>query len=95
MTVILFADRSARTQALIRSLSDLALEPLLGQCSYAKVEWAKDSQEAKDLKVAAGGTLLILDPREEPAKVIKTFTAVAPATLLKELKDGIKKMEKK
>lgn len=93
LVVLLFADKGKRTQALVKALSDLAVEPLLSRCSYGKVEFVKDSDDAKLYGVKEAGTLLIIEPREEPPKILKTFTTATAGALVKEIKAGQKLLE--
>ncbi len=95
LCVLLFAGKDAKTQGLIKALSDPSVDGDLGGCAYAKVEFKKDSDEAKLLNVSAAGTLVIVDPTQDPPKVIKSLGAASPASLIKELQAGKKAMEKK
>lgn len=92
LTILFFTDKSAGSTAMLRALSDLSVEPEISQCAYAKVELKKDSPDAARYKVTAAPTLLFLDPRPEPPKELKRLTAGGPAAILKEIKDGRKKL---
>lgn len=95
LTVLFFADKSPKSQAFLRLISDPSLEGEFGKCAYARVEFKKDSEEVKLFKVTAVPVLLLLDATQDPPKVLKSLTGGAPKTLLKDLQDAAKKIEKK
>ena len=73
---------------------DAAVNPEILNCAFGKVEFKKDSDEAKQFKVTAAPTLLLIDPTKEPAAVLKTITAPNPKTLVKDLQDSRDKLGK-
>jgi hypothetical protein len=93
LTVLFFTDGKGPSQAMLKALSDPAVEAEIAKCSYAKVDFKKDSEEAKTFKVTAAPTLLLLDPRSTPPKEFKRLTSAAPAAILKELQLAAKKLE--
>jgi hypothetical protein len=83
--LLILADDEVRSYALLRALTDLDV-PVV----WAKVPYAKDSEDCKRWKVTAPGALALLDPTADPPKLIKVLRASAPATLKKELLDAAK-----
>jgi hypothetical protein len=94
LTVLFFSDKSAGSAAMLKAVCDLAVEPEIAKCSYANVEFKKDSKDAEAYKVTAAPTLLFLDPTQDPPKELKRLTTAGPAGIVKEIKDGMKKMGK-
>ena len=94
LVAVLFADKTAKTEAFIKVFLDAGVNPEILSCAYGKVEFKKDSDEAKLYKVTAAPTLLLIDPTKEPAAVLKTITAANPKTLLKDLQDAKAKLGK-
>ena len=68
--------------------------PLVTPFSAGKVDYKKDSDEAKQYKVTTAPTLILLDPTKEPAALLKTITGGTPKTLLKDLQDAKEKLGK-
>jgi YHS domain-containing protein len=93
LAVILFVPKGA-VSPLLTAISDVSIKPEIENCAFAKVEFNKDSAEAKLLKVTAANTLVLVDPRKDPATVIKALTAGGPPVLLKEIQAARKEMEK-
>ena len=94
LTILFFADKAAGSATLLKSLSDLTVEPEISTCAYAKVEFKKDDADAAKYKVTAAPTVLFLDPTMDPPKELKRLTAGGPPAIVKEIKDGKKKMGK-
>ena len=59
-----------------------------------KIEFKKDSEEAKAYKVSAAPTLILIDPTKQPAAVLKTITSATAKSLLKDLQDAKEKLGK-
>lgn len=93
LVVALFVPKGGKSP-LLTAISDPSIEGDISNCAFAKVEFDKDSADAKLLKVTAANTLVFVDPRPEPVKVIKTMTSGAAAAVLKELQAARKEMEK-
>lgn len=83
--MLALADDEPRSYALLRALTGLDV-PVI----WAKVPFAKDSEDCKRWKVTAPGALVLLDPTVEPPKLLKVLRAAAPAALKKELLDAAK-----
>ena len=94
LTVLFFTDKSAGSTAMLKSLSDVSVESEISKCSYAKIEYKKDEGDSKAYKVTAAPTLLLLDPTQDPPKELKRLTKATAAEVVKEIKDGLKKMGK-
>lgn len=94
LTVIFFTDKSAGSAAMLKAISDISVEPEISKCAYAKVEFKKDGKHETDFKVTAAPTVLFLDPTGDQPKEIKKLTAGGAAAIVKEIKDGMKKMGK-
>ena len=94
LTVLFYTDKSAGSAAMLKALSDLKVEPEISKCAYAKIEFRKDAKDAEAYKVTAAPTLLFLDPTQDPPKELKRLTTAGPDAILKEIKDGLKKMGK-
>ncbi len=94
LVVILFDDKGPKSAALLKAVSDPNAEAAVANCAYARVEFKKDSEAAKLLSVSEGGTLVFVDPRPSPPKVLKSLTAATPAAVIKEVNEGRKALEK-
>jgi len=94
MVAALFADKTAKTDAFIKILLDPTVNPEILSCAFAKIEFKKDSEEAKLYKVTAAPTLLLIDPTKEPAAVLKTVTSATAKTLLKDIQEAREKVGK-
>lgn len=93
LAVILFVPKGGKSP-LLTAISDVSIKPEIENCAFAKVEFNKDSPEAKLLKVTAANTLVLVDPRKDPATVLKALTAGGPPVLLKEIQAARKELEK-
>lgn len=93
LAVILFVPKGGKSP-LLTAISDVSIKPEIENCAFAKVEFNKDLPEAKLLKVTAPNTLVLVDPRKDPATVIKALTAGGPPVLLKEIQAARKELEK-
>ena len=82
---LILTDDEPRSYALLRALTDIDV-PVV----WAKVPFAKDSDDCKRWKITAPGALVLLDPSVEPPKLLKVLRAAAPAVLKKELLDAAK-----
>ena len=78
LVAVVFVDKSPKTDAFLKLFLDAAVNPEIMSCAFGKVEFKKDSEEAKQYKVAAAPTLLLLDPTKEPVAVLKTIPAGHP-----------------
>jgi hypothetical protein len=94
LTAVLFADRTPKSEAFMKLFLDPAVNPEILNCAFGKVEFKKDSEEAKKYKVTAAPTLLLIDPTKEPAAVLKTITSATPKSLLKDLQESREKLGK-
>jgi hypothetical protein len=94
LVAVLFADKSPKTDAFAKLFLDAGVNPEIMSCAFGKVEFKKDSDEAKQYKVTAAPTLILLDPTKEPAAVLKTITSGTPKSLLKDLQDAKEKLGK-
>jgi hypothetical protein len=94
MVAALFADKSAKTDAFMKLFLDAGVNPEILACAFARVEFKKDSDEAKLYKVTAAPTLLLIDPTKQPAAVLKAITSATPKTLLKDIQEAKEKVGK-
>ena len=94
LTAVLFADKSAKTDAFLKLFLDPGVNPEILGCAYGKIEYKKDSEEAKSYKVTAAPTLILIDPTKQPAAVLKTITSATAKSLLKDLQDAKEKLGK-
>ena len=94
LVVALFVPKGGKSP-LLTAVSDPTIESDISNCAFAKVEFDANSADAKLLKVTAANTLMFIDPRPEPVKIIKTLTSGAAAVVLKELQAARKEMEPK
>ena len=94
LVAVVFADKSPKTDAFLKLFLDAGINPEIMTCAFGKVEFKKDSDEAKQYKVTAAPTLLLLDPTKEPAAVLKTITSATAKSLLKDLQDAKEKIGK-
>ena len=94
LVAVVFVDKSAKSDAFLKVFLDAAVNPEILNCAFGKVEFKKDSDEAKQYKVTAAPTLLLLDPTKEPAAVLKTITTPDPKKLLKDLQESRDKLGK-
>lgn len=93
--VLLFADKTPKTDAFLKILS----EPPLGaegfsKVAYAKVEFDKDSDDAKKWKVTAAPTLVLLDASGDEPKLVKTLRGGSAISIRKDFDDAAKKLGK-
>jgi hypothetical protein len=86
LATLILADDEVRSYALLRALTDIDV-PVV----WARIPFAKDSEDCKRWKITAPGALALLDPTSDPPKLIKVLRAAAPAALKKELLDAAKK----
>jgi hypothetical protein len=94
LVAVVFADKSPKTDAFLKLFLDTGVNPEIMTCAFGKVEFKKDSDEAKQYKVTAAPTLILLDPTKEPAAVLKTITSGTAKSLLKDLQDAKDKIGK-
>lgn len=94
LVAVVFVDKSPKTDAFMKLFLDAGVNPEILSCAFGKVEFKKDSDEAKQYKVATAPTLLLLDPTKEPAALLKTVTSGTPKSLLKDLQDAKEKLGK-
>jgi len=94
LVAALFADKSAKSESFMKLFLDAGINPEILSCAFARVEFRKDSEEAKQYKVTAAPTLLLIDATKEPAAVLKTITSATAKTLLKDLQDAKAKLGK-
>lgn len=93
LVALLFADKAGKAP-ILAAISNPALEEEFATIAYAKVEFKKDSEEAKLLKVSSAGSFVLVDARGDAPKVIKSLTSGSPASVLKEIQNARKEMEK-
>lgn len=94
LVAVFFTDKSPKSEAFMKLFVDPGVNPEILGCAFGKVEWKKDSEEAKKYKVTAAPALLLLDPTKEPAAVLKSVTSGTPKSLLKDLQDAKEKLGK-
>jgi hypothetical protein len=94
LVAVVIADKTPKTDAFMKMFLDAGVNPEILGCAFGKVEFKKDSEEAKAYKVTAAPTLLLIDPTKEPAALLKTITSATPKTLLKDLQDAKGKLGK-
>ena len=94
LVAVVFVDKTPKSDAFMKVFLDAAVNPEILNCAFGKVEFKKDSDEAKQFKVTSAPTLLLIDPTKEPAAVLKTITAPNPKTLVKDLQDSRDKLGK-
>lgn len=82
---LVLAEDEPRSYLLLRALSDLDV-PVV----WAKLPFAKDSEDCKRWKITVPGALVLLDPAVEPPKLIKVLRAGPPAALKKEITEAAK-----
>jgi len=94
LVAVVFVDKTPKSDAFMKVFLDAAVNPEILNCAFGKVEFKKDSDEARQFKVTAAPTLLLIDPTKEPAAVLKTITAPNPKTLVKDLQESRDKLGK-
>lgn len=95
LVAVVFVDKSAKSEAFQKMFLDAGVNPEITGCAFGRVEFKKDSEEAKLYKVTAAPTLLLIDPNsKEPGAVLKAITGGTPKTLLKDLQDAKAKLGK-
>lgn len=94
LVAIVFVDKTPKSDAFMKVFLDPGVNPEILNCAFGKVEFKKDSDEAKLYKVTAAPTLILLDPTKEPAALLKTITAPDPKKLLKDLQESRDKLGK-
>jgi hypothetical protein len=95
-SVLLFLDSGLKSDIFLRMLGDPALpKDLFDKVAFARVEFKKDTDEAKKWKVLSAPTLVIIDNTKDAPKVLKTLTGGSGATVKKELEEAAKLLQKK
>ena len=94
--VIFFWDGSQRNMLFEENIMK---KPALGQetwskVSFVKLQYRKNSPEAKQFRVRSAPTIVIVDNSKEKPKIIKTVRAGTPQGLRKAVEDAIKKLSK-
>lgn len=92
--VVLFADKTPKTDAFLKVLSDPALADAFPKVAYAKVDFDKDSEDAKKWKVTAAPTLVLLDASGDEPKPVKSVRSGSAASIRKDFEDAAKKLGK-
>jgi len=93
--LILFFDKGPRTEIFEKILNDRSIDQKLWEkVTYAKIEFKKDSDEAKEWKVTSAPTLLIIDNGQDKPKLLKAVRSGNSQSLQKEVQVAIKKLEK-
>lgn len=92
LVAALYADKSAKTDAFMKLFLDPGVNPEILSCAFAKIEFKKDSEDAKTYKITAAPTLLLIDPTKTPPALVKAITTATPKTLLKDLQDAKAKL---
>lgn len=90
--MIFFSDATPKTEIFLKILSDPSLTDVFAKVAYAKVEYKKDSEDAKKLKVTSGAVLLILDNSGDMPKELKKMTGGTPKSIKTEIEAAVKKM---
>jgi hypothetical protein len=96
--LLFFTDKSPASADVLKVISMPAVEEAIAtKCSYAKVEFKKDSAEAKAYGVTAAPSLVFVDPVPNPPKALKTLDAKAAtaAAVVKEVNDTEKKVKER
>jgi hypothetical protein len=94
LTAAVFVDRAPKSDAFLKLFLDPGVNPEILGCAFGKVDYKKDSEEAKKYKVSSAPTLLLIDPTKDPAVVLKTITSATAKSLLKDLQDAKEKLGK-
>ena len=88
LAVLVLADDELRSYALLRALTDLDVP-----VAWARLPFAKDSDDCKRWKVSTPGALVLLDAAADPPKLLKVLRAAPPAALRKELEEAAKRLK--
>jgi hypothetical protein len=88
--VVLFTETTLRTNVFLKVLHDPAVAEILPKTVYARVEYRKDSTEAKRWKVPAAPVLLVLDASGEAPKELRRL-AGGGALQVRAILEGILK----
>jgi hypothetical protein len=75
-------------------LHDPVAAELLPKCVYARVEYKKDSDDAKRWKVTAAPVLLLVDATGEEPKELKRLAGGSAREMRAALEGAIKKLAK-
>lgn len=92
---LVFVDDKPKSAAFLQIFADPTMMEEMEKVVFARIEFKKDSEEAKRWKVAQGATLVILDVTGDEPKVVKTLTGVGAKAVKTALEDQIKKAMKK
>src|SRR6185295_14924718 len=74
LVAVLFADKTPKTDAFMKLFLDAGVNPEILSCAFGKVEFKKDSDEAKQFKITAAPTLVLIDATKDKPVVLKTIT---------------------
>lgn len=94
LVAVVFVDKSPKSEAFLKLFVDPGVNPEILSCAFGKVDFKKDSEEARKFKVTSAPTLLLIDPTKDPAAVVKSMTSATPKGLLKDLQDAKEKLGK-
>lgn len=86
LALLVLAEDELRSRELLRALTD-ADAPVV----WAKLPFAKDSEDCKRWKVGAPGALVLLDPSADPPRLLKVLRAAPAALLQKEILEALRR----
>lgn len=96
--VVLFANDKKDSQKILESFGDMSLGAFVDKCLFVKVEFTKDSDDAKKYKVTSAPAVRILDPTQEKPeeKPMSSMDGTkSPSSLKSALEQAVKKLSKK
>jgi hypothetical protein len=92
--VIAFLDYSQRSDLFEKKvLADPLLADAFSKVAYVKVNFKKDSEDAKKWKVTSAPTLLLVDAAHGEPRELKRLAGGSPVSIKKEIETALKKVE--
>jgi YHS domain-containing protein len=94
LAVIAFLDYSQRSDLFEKKvLADPLLADAFSKVAYVKVNFKKDSEDAKKWKVTSAPTLLLVDAAHGEPRELKRLAGGSPVSIKKEIETALKKVE--
>lgn len=89
LALVFVLDDELRSRLLLKALEDVGAD-VLDKVVLARVPYDKDSEDAKRWKVAAPGTLALLDVAAAEPKLLKLSKTPLARQIRKDLEDALK-----
>lgn len=92
---LVFLDAKPKSDIFMKMLgAETIPKDLFEKVAFARIEFKKDSEDAKKWKVTEAPTMILLDGSGEEPKLLRTFKSGGPRDLRTALEDAVKKVKK-